>query len=99
MTLPPVNSTPPKLYTAEQLGESFQITAWWIKDQARQRKIPFTKVGGQYRFTEQHAEAIICLFEQQPEQHLQSVPRRPSRTRGTDEPTQLRARTPRRKAS
>jgi hypothetical protein len=44
-----------------------QCSEWWIKEQARKRRIPFSLIGGSYRFTDEHIAEVIRLFEQRPE--------------------------------
>ena len=38
----------------------------WLERQAAARKIPFTMLGGSYRFTAEHLAAIVRQYEQQP---------------------------------
>lgn len=67
---------PPRLHTPEVAAEALGCTVSWLKDQARLRRIPFTMVGGQYRFSDSHLEEIIRIFEQRPESpHLPPAPK------------------------
>jgi hypothetical protein len=43
-----------------------RCSEWWVKEQARQRRIPFCWIGGSYLFTGEHIAAIVHLFEVQP---------------------------------
>lgn len=89
----------PRLYTAEQVADdALQCTASWLKEMARQRRIPFSMVGGQYRFSSAHIEEIIRLFEQKP--HAERLPtmRRRTDAASSDAPA-LKARRPRRTRS
>jgi hypothetical protein len=43
-----------------------RCSEWWVKEQARRRRIPFCWIGGSYLFTEEHIAAIVSLFEVQP---------------------------------
>lgn len=69
-------------YTPEQAAEMLQCTESWLKEQARQRKIPFTMLGRSYRFTADHLIQIMHIMEQRPSssQLAERAPRtRPSR--------------------
>jgi hypothetical protein len=39
---------------------------WWVKEQARQRRIPYCWIGGGYRFTDEHVAEVARLFEVRP---------------------------------
>ena len=43
-----------------------RCSEWWVKEQARRRRIPFCWIGGSYLFTEEHVAAIVRLFEVPP---------------------------------
>ena len=43
-----------------------RCSEWWVKEQARRRRIPFCWIGGSYLFTEEHIAAIVRLFEVRP---------------------------------
>lgn len=99
----------PRLYLPEEIAKALGCSEWWVKEQARRRRIPFTRAGGAYRFTAEHFEEIVDFFEERPTaQHPRTAkqsthfPPRPRHVRsgGTD-PTpavRLRARPPRRTA-
>jgi hypothetical protein len=93
---------PPLLHTPEEAAEMLRCTASWLKEKARLREVPFTLMGGAYRFTDAHLAWIIAHFEQLPEQqHTQptAAPGRPRRTtaaKASPGTTQLKARRPRR---
>ncbi|MFC1417790.1 DNA-binding protein [Streptacidiphilus cavernicola] len=38
-----------------------------MKEQARRRRIPFSRLGGSYRFTAEHLQEIIAIFEERPD--------------------------------
>jgi hypothetical protein len=57
---------PPRLYHPEDVAAVLGCSAWWVKDRARRRLIPFTRVGRAYRFTADHLAEIIRLEEQRP---------------------------------
>jgi hypothetical protein len=78
-----------------------RCSEWWVKEQARRRRIPYTWIGGSYLFTEEHIAEIVRLFEVRPTdtaaptQMAGRIPR--PRTGETDESTtRLKARIPRR---
>jgi len=87
-------------YRPAQVAEMLHCSEWWVKEQARKRRIPYCWIGGSYLFTEDHIAAIIRLFEVQPEQSGTVVGI--SRTSRADTvsdlsgPGRLRARPPRR---
>ena len=87
----------PAVYTADEAAAILKCTASWLKEQARRRKIPFTKIGGSYRWTSAHLEEIIRLGEHQPEPQFPPRPyaRRPPEMPAADDVPLLQARTPR----
>jgi excisionase family DNA binding protein len=54
------------LYTAEEAAEILRVKKSWLERQAAARKIPFTMLGGSYRFTSAHLSAIVRMHEQAP---------------------------------
>ncbi|WP_372408729.1 helix-turn-helix domain-containing protein [Streptomyces luteireticuli] len=96
--------TLPHLFRPAEIAEALGCSEWWVKEQARQRRIPFTRAGGAYRFTAEHLVEIIAIFEERPIGGT-------SRSAGHDEPARtqrsgkavpavrLRARAPRRSQS
>ncbi|NJP75727.1 helix-turn-helix domain-containing protein [Streptomyces sp. AA8] len=56
----------PRLFTPADVAEAIGCSAWWVKEQARQHRVPFTRLGGAYRFTAEHFAEIIRLFEERP---------------------------------
>ena len=92
------------LHSAADIAAALGCSEWWVKEQARHRRIPFAWIAGSYRFTDDHLAEIIRQREVRPTdsglalpQAEAQPPRRTSRP-WTDEPppTQLRARPPRR---
>ncbi|MFI9720749.1 DNA-binding protein [Streptomyces sp. NPDC052396] len=77
--------TLPRLYRPVEIAEALGCSEWWVKEQARKRRVPFTRVGGAYRFTADHFAEIVRVFEERPQlagQELalpQSTGRRPAR--------------------
>ncbi|MCX4824402.1 helix-turn-helix domain-containing protein [Streptomyces sp. NBC_01142] len=92
--------TLPHLFRPAEIAEALGCSEWWVKEQARQRRIPFTRAGGAYRFTAEHCAEIIALFEERPDRSAgvpQTAPARRTRKQRTAEPTtRLVARPPRR---
>ncbi|GHE88317.1 hypothetical protein GCM10018772_09990 [Streptomyces fumanus] len=60
----PSDVPPPRLYRPEEIAETLGCSAWWVKDRARRRLIPHTRVGRAYRFTAEHLAEIIRMHEQ-----------------------------------
>nr|WP_230092701.1 helix-turn-helix domain-containing protein [Streptomyces olivaceus] len=56
----------PRLYVPEEVAAVLGCSAWWVKDRARRRLIPFTRVGRAYRFTGGHLAEIIRMHEARP---------------------------------
>ncbi|MEU2954514.1 helix-turn-helix domain-containing protein [Streptomyces xanthochromogenes] len=91
------------LYRPAEVAEALGCSEWWVKEQARKGRIPFTRTGGSYRFTVEHYREIIRAFEERP--HRVSMPvaeetptgraRRPRQT-ATAASAPLRAKQPRR---
>jgi excisionase family DNA binding protein len=96
-----VTVTLPYLFRPAEIADALGCSEWWVKEQARRRRIPFTRVGGAYRFTADHLAEIIALFEERPALPARStsetVPAQRSRRQRKPEPTtRLKARPPRR---
>ncbi|MFC4515391.1 helix-turn-helix domain-containing protein [Streptomyces ehimensis] len=93
----------PHLYRPAEVAEALGCSEWWVKEQARRRRIPFTRVGGSYRFTAAHFVELVAVFEERPLWGLGSVPRSlpepavvPARQNETAPKVQLRPKPPRR---
>ena len=91
----------PPLYTPSEIATALRCSEWWVKEQARKGRIPFTKPGGSYRFTAAHLVEIIRIYEQLPERPLPhggpALPEGPPRTEQTPAAAvRLKARVPRR---
>jgi excisionase family DNA binding protein len=101
---PHTDSALPRLYLPEEVAAVLGCSAWWVKDRARRRLIPFTRVGRAYRFTSEHLAEIIRMHEARPaspqqQERTTPAPRTPTRQPSTQSaaPTaRLRARPPRR---
>ncbi|MFD5233172.1 helix-turn-helix domain-containing protein [Streptomyces qaidamensis] len=94
----------PRLYVPEEVAAVLGCSAWWVKDRARRRLIPFTRVGRAYRFTGEHLAEIIRMNEARPaspQQHPAAA-RAPKPSTSQPAPpsavpaSRLRARPPRR---
>lgn len=68
----------PHLYRPAEIAEALGCSEWWVKEQARRRRIPFTRVGGSYRFTAKHYAEIVATFEERPLRGLEGVPQVPA---------------------
>jgi excisionase family DNA binding protein len=64
--IPHPGSALPRLYLPEEVAEVLGCSTWWVKDRARRRRIPFTRVGRAYRFTGEHLAEIIRMHEALP---------------------------------
>lgn len=78
----------PRVHTLKQVAEQLQIKESWIRARCEGREIPFTMLGGSYRFTDAHIEQIIAKFEEKPA--ARPAPRR----RPPGNVTRLEAKTP-----
>jgi excisionase family DNA binding protein len=56
----------PTLYTAVEAAEILRVKQSWLERQAAARKIPFTMLGGAYRFTADHLALIVQTYEMAP---------------------------------
>jgi excisionase family DNA binding protein len=96
-----INSPLPKSYSAAEVAAALDCSEWWVKEQARRRRIPFLRSGSGYRFTRSHVEEIFHILEERPEpvnaSQTSSTSTRPRTFVSFDAPApQLRARRPRR---
>jgi excisionase family DNA binding protein len=60
------NHHTPALYTTAEAAEILKVKKSWLERQAAARKIPFTMLGGAYRFTDGHLAAIVQMHEKTP---------------------------------
>lgn len=91
----------PPLYLPSDIAKALHCSEWWVKEQARRGRIPFTKPAGSYRFTAEHFAEIMRIFESRPaeRQEAPAPPKQAPRRRATTTAasvTSLKARTPRR---
>src|SRR5690349_11763084 len=90
---------PATFYRPAEVATMLRCSEWWVKEQARQRRIPYSWIGGSYLFTEEHIAEIVRLFEVRPTDTTTAgvVPaRRASEPVETTAPARLTARIPRR---
>ncbi len=64
----------PVLYTAQEAAEILRVKKSWLERQAAARKIPFTVLGGSYRFTASHLAESVRLYEQIPSRPIEDKP-------------------------
>jgi excisionase family DNA binding protein len=57
---------PIAVHTLDEAATILRVKPSWLERQAAARKIPFTMLGGSYRFTPDHLIAIIRQFERRP---------------------------------
>jgi excisionase family DNA binding protein len=85
----PHDTTALQLYTTEEAARILRVRSGWLERQAAARKIPFTMLGGSYRFTTDHLAEIVVIFEQSPSQRTsrqrKSIP--PQRTSSSSSDT------------
>lgn len=61
-----MSTATPDVLTAADIAKSLGCSEWWVKEQARRRRVPFLMIGGSYRFTREHLDEIIRFFEFRP---------------------------------
>src|SRR3954454_13292650 len=98
-------SAPVTFYRPAEVAAMLRCSEWWVKEQARNRRIPYSWIGGSYLFTEAHIAEIVRLFEVRPTTHVvtdepATVPSGRRKSSRADDVTRsairLVARTPRR---
>jgi hypothetical protein len=94
---------PTAFYRPAEVAALLRCSEWWVKEQARHRRIPYAWIGGSYLFTAAHVAEIVRRFEVQPVDNgaTANVVRlpapRPQAVDGGESPVRLRARPPRRR--
>ncbi|ONI72710.1 hypothetical protein ALI144C_42615 [Actinosynnema sp. ALI-1.44] len=88
-------------YRPAEVASILRCSEWWVKEQARNRRIPFSWIGGGYLFTTEHIVEIVALFERRPTTGRAATSRTHSPRQSTDTVNgnplaQLVARPPRR---
>ena len=103
--MPQSQNALPALYRPVDIAKALGMSEWWVKEQARRGRIPFTKPGRSYRFTAEQFAEIVRLYEtrpvlapvSQPMGATEQVSRKPIRNPQPVETTmRLHARVPRR---
>jgi hypothetical protein len=94
-------SAAPTFYRPAEVAAMLRCSEWWIKEQARNRRIPYAWIGGSYLFTEQHIAEIVHRFEVLPVEEPMTMPpaRRAAGRAGADDGgpvVRLQSRPPRR---
>lgn len=89
------------LHRPADVAAMLLCSEWWVKEQARKRRIPFAWIGGGYRFTDEHVAEIIRRAEVLPDDGGRAPvvvveARREAPPAAVEPVTRLRARTPRR---
>jgi hypothetical protein len=96
-----VSGPPTAFYRPAEVAAMLRCSEWWIKEQARKRRIPYSWIGGSYLFTTEHIAEIVRRFEVRPTETGPAMPaigdssRPPARSPGGSV-VRLRARPPRR---
>ena len=82
------------IHTLDEAAAILRVKPSWLERQAAARKIPFTMLGGSYRFTADHLAAIVALHENRPaSQSPSSSEHRPRRSGRSTHPNDLQAST------
>lgn len=55
-----------EFYRPAEVAKVLRCSEWWIKEQARRGRIPFSWIGGSYLFTAAHIAEIVLQFERRP---------------------------------
>lgn len=59
-------TAPTGFYRAVEVAALLRCSEWWVREQARHRRIPYAWIGGSYLFTAEHVAEIVRRFEVQP---------------------------------
>jgi excisionase family DNA binding protein len=62
----PIRTDAVAVHTLDEAAAILRVKKSWLERQAAARKIPFTMLGGAYRFTPAHLAAIVQLHERGP---------------------------------
>jgi excisionase family DNA binding protein len=68
------------MHTAEEAARLLKVKQSWLERQAAARKIPFSMLGGSYRFSDWHIAEIVRMNEIMPTSETNGA-RRPARPR------------------
>src|SRR5215831_12757892 len=91
----------PAYYRPAEVAAVLRCSAWWVKEQARRGRIPYSWIGGGYLFTDEHIAEIVRLHEVRPTEPAAATGPTPRRSVSLPADAgatvvQLRARPPRR---
>jgi excisionase family DNA binding protein len=53
----------PVMHTAEEAARLLKVKQSWLERQAAARKVPFSMLGGSYRFSDRHLAEIVRMNE------------------------------------
>jgi hypothetical protein len=51
----------PTLHTSEDVATALQVSAWWVREQAKAKRVPAVKVAGAWRFTDHQFQLLVDL--------------------------------------
>ncbi len=96
----------PALFYPADVAKALGMSEWWVKEQARRGRIPFTKPGRAYRFTAEQVAEIVHMYEARPtvaaapqvRAVAAAAPKKLANPQSLRSATRLRARMPRRAA-
>ncbi|MDR7273611.1 DNA-binding protein [Catenuloplanes atrovinosus] len=86
-------------YLAAEVAEQLRCSKWWVEEQARKQRIPYCRIAGGFRFTDDHIAEIARLLEVRPTREAEPLPRSVPRAVGelrSSASTRLAARAPQR---
>jgi excisionase family DNA binding protein len=63
------------MHTAEEAARLLKVKQSWLERQAAARKIPFSMLGGSYRFSDRHLAEIVRMNEVAPLLTIRKPPR------------------------
>jgi excisionase family DNA binding protein len=63
------------MHTAEEAARLLKVKRSWLERQAAARKIPFSMLGGSYRFSDRHLAEIVRINEVTPLPTVRKPPR------------------------
>jgi hypothetical protein len=76
----PDDQLPP--FKADEAARRIGCSEWWLKEQARRRRVPYTWISGSYRFTAVQIAEIIAAQEVRPVDPPPANRSRPTRCPG-----------------
>ena len=63
----------PAVHTLDEAADILRVRKSWLERQAASRAIPFTMLGGAYRFTSGHLAEIVRMHEKIPPRSLRRL--------------------------